>query len=204
MIHTGFIRNSATAFLVLMALSLGGCSSSVTVSEWQASLDQFAADYGHNDMSFLRETDDSSSRRAFTVIGTATPEKSTDITGVLLGRRTIADRQWLVFLIGRVKHREVEDIRLALRSDDAGEPKWLLSQSNADAFRQYRQHREAQWRAYHPNREAAPIHALEFPAEDDVFSLDINQNQAAVVHESSGAQWNISVRAVDLSPRQSD
>jgi hypothetical protein len=188
--HMKIAASLCLAFAVAFS---SGCASSVSVPEWQASLEQFAADYANHDMSFLREDGPSSSRREFSIIGTATPEKSTDINGVVLGRRTIANRQWLVFLIGRVKHREVTDIQLALRSDDSHDPTWLYSRNNNDAVREYRANRENAWRSQHRDRKDAPLHAFEFPAEDDVFQLNVTENEAVAVHENSGASWRVKI-----------
>ena len=190
--------SSITGWLTMAILLAGllitpGCGSSVSVSEWQSSLDQFAADYANDDLSFLREVDGASSQRTFSIIGASTPEKSTDITGVLLGRRTIADRQWLIFLIGRVKARQVEDIRLALRTDDSGAPKWIVSHDNSDALRQYREQRDKAWRTLHPDRDSPPVHAFEFPAEEDLFQFDVNGREVIATHESSGARWVVNV-----------
>jgi hypothetical protein len=186
-----FMKCCAITWLALFASAMPGCSSSITVAEWESSLDQYAAVHANNDMSFLRERESANSTRQFSIIGTGTPEKSTDINGVLLGRRMIGDRPWLVFVIGRVKQRQVEDIRLALRSDDARSPKWVISESASGSLQKYRDHRDQLWRNRHPDRESPPLHAFEFPAEEDVFQLSIEGTDVVATHIASGARWNV-------------
>lgn len=188
-------RMRAIVCIILISIGLGcaGCGSSVTVSEWQAALDQFAAEHANDDLSFLREHDGDSSARTFAVLGANTPEKSTDITGVLLGRRAIGAREWLVFLLGRVKKREVEDIRLALRSDDDGPAAWVVGDDDDGGLKKYRTHKDDQWRARHAGRESPPRHTFEFPSEEDVFGLDVRGQQVIAVEERSGARWTVKV-----------
>lgn len=179
---------------ICCAFFCNGCGSkNITISEWQTALDRYAIEHANDDMSFLRESGGPSSTRAFSVLGANTPEKSTDISGVLLGRRAIGERQWLVFLLGRVKKREVEDIRLALRSDDAGATAWVISDDDDDAVDKYRNFKDAQWRAHDPARKSPPLHALEFPSEDDVFGVEIRGEQVIAVEERSGARWTLDV-----------
>lgn len=186
-----FMKCFAIIWIAVMALTMPGCSSSVTVAEWESSLDQYAADHANNDLSFLRERENANSFRQFSIVGTSTPEKSTDINGVLLGRKMIGDRPWLVFVIGRVKHRQVEDIRLALRSDDGRSPKWVIGDASSDSLQEYRAHREQLWRKRHPERQSPPLHAFEFPVEEDVFQLTINGAEVVATHEASGARWSV-------------
>ena len=186
---------SLAAALAALVLQAQGCRSSVTINEWQKSLEQYAAQEVNHDTAFLRENSMSAPRRHFTILGTATPEKSTDVEGLLLGRKNLeaAGGPWLIFLVGRVKQREVEDIRIALRSDDAGEARWIVGDDDSEAFDAYKAYREKMWRERHPGRKDPPLFAYDFPAEEDRFELEIAKAAIVVKHEASGATWSLPI-----------
>jgi hypothetical protein len=189
-------RTKCLAGTLLLALTMQcGCSRSVSLSQWQNQLDHYASDEVNDDTSFLRQNPLRSPQRNFTIIGTGTPEKSTDVTGVLIARKPLQGSDWLIFLVGQVKHRQVEDSRIALRSDDGGTPRWLIGQQQKQAFERYRAHQEAVWRENHPGREKPPMFAHQFPAESDAFRLEQAGDEVTVTHEQSGAQWSMQFSA---------
>src|SRR5688572_11704018 len=98
----------------VLALSTGACSNRVTLREWQNELERYIAQQADEDASFLREGVPGASPGRFDVIGGEWAHKATDVTGLLLGRRKIQDRDWLIFLVGSVKNQTVQDIRIAL------------------------------------------------------------------------------------------
>ena len=178
--------------MLAVSLSAAGCSSSVSMTQWQKALEKHIADNAYGDSSFLRE-DNGDSLPRFAVLGHASPEKSTDISGVVLGRKPIAGTDWLVFLTAAVKHGEVEDIRLALFDDGSGPTRWIISEPHPEALAVYERFREAQWRRLHPVRTTAPASEGLFPPENDRFQLTIAGNTVSVMHEQSGARWTVVV-----------
>jgi hypothetical protein len=189
--ESAFTLRSIIALLTSIVLTTG-CSSSVSLTHWQKALEKHIADNAGGDSSFLRE-DNGDSLPRFAVLGHALPEKSTDVSGVVLGRRSIAGTEWLIFLTAAVKHEEVEDIRLALYDDGPGPPRWVISEPNPDALTAYERARVSRWRKLHPVRTTAPATEGLFPPEDDRFQLTIAGNTASVVHEDSGARWTVVV-----------
>jgi hypothetical protein len=164
------------------------------MAEWRRSVQRHSSQESHGDLSFLRQSpigDDS--RPVFSMIGADSPDSSTDVTGVLLARRTIAGRDWLLFLVGSVKRRQVENIRIALRSDDDQKIKWIMGPSDRQALAAYLRHRENTWKDLHPERTVPPLDAMSFPAESDVFKFEQDGNAVTVLEVTSGAQWTLTV-----------
>jgi len=178
--------------LTLAISIVAGCQRSVSIESWQKGLEQSVAKQESGDLSFLRDRNSESSLRQFTVIGAPSPENSTDVTGVLMGRRAIDDRQWMIFLVGSVRKRIVHDIRVAMLSDDGGSPRqWLVSRSDPEALKTYLRDKNNAWRALHPGRTEPPTDALSFPTEDDMFQLEVAGNTISVIHPKSGARWTL-------------
>src|SRR5262245_55244182 len=159
-VSLGTVRQIAACMIGLLVL--GGCSSRVSVSQWQDELERYADQQADGDMSFLRDGPGGAAPRQFTVIGNDSPNDATDVVGVFLGRRNVMDRPWLVFLVGSVEKREVDDIRIALLADDAAQRRWIVSSGDDKTLRAYKIFRNQTWRAQHPSRRDPPLNALSF------------------------------------------
>lgn len=186
-------------FITLMAGMMGCSSKRVTMHAWQGELDEFAATHADGDLIFLREDagggiggDGAGSlRQQFGVLAAKSPDDSTDVMGVLLGRRNIQGEDWLVFLIGSVKQRIVQDIRVALRSDSPTQSKWLLGRADSASVAQYRRFKQDPWLSANPNQKQAPAALLGFPSEQDVYQLETAGNTVSVLESKSGARWTL-------------
>ncbi|MCI0363051.1 MAG: hypothetical protein L0Y44_00605 [Phycisphaerales bacterium] len=164
------------------------------MAEWRRGVQRHSSQESHGDLSFLRESSiGDPSRPVFSMIGGDSPDGSTDVTGVLLSRRTIAGRDWLVFLVGSVKRRRVEDIRIALRSDDDQKIKWIMGPSDREALASYIRQKENTWKDLHPERTGPPLDAMSFPAESDVFKIEQQGNTITIREVTSSAHWNLTV-----------
>lgn len=204
---THFTRQAKALVLlsiVVWLLPVAGCSNSVSMSGWQQSLERYVAEQHHNDLSFLRKPDQASTYRQFTILGGNSPDQSTDVAGILLGRRTLDGTDWLVFLMASVKKRTVDDIRIAMLSDEHGNRHWLLSGENPQSLAAYQRYRLSVWQKNHPNREDPPLNADIFPTEDDVFRLDIAGNTVSVLEVHSGVRWTLVRNPVILQARMPD
>lgn len=179
--------------MVLCSIGTGCGSKHASLADWRRSVMQRASNDGGGELSFLRDPVGRSERRRFDVIGTDSPDESTDVKGVLLGRREINGRPWLVFLVGSVKERRVEDIRVAMLSDDASKSKWMMSSADHEALDLYRQYKQKAWQALHPDRSEPPMRAMEFPAESDVYRLEQDDAGISIIEANSGARWTLKV-----------
>lgn len=175
----------------VVCVCAAGCafSTNVTIGSWQKSLDDYSANEANGDLSFLRDTGGASGRPQFAVHGSNLPQESADVTGVLLGRREFWGGYWYVFLVGGVKNDVVQDVRVAVRSDDSAAPKWLVSRDDPVALEKYRQFKDTAWRARNPGRTTPPLFAMGFPAPDDDYELNIAGNTVSVTHKQSGSSW---------------
>lgn len=191
---------SALAIIV----SGAGCASKhVSLESWRTSLEQYAVNHASGDLHFLRDDAGAASRPRFAVIGADSPDESTDIVGVLLGRRTIQGRDWLVFLVGTLKSQSIEDVRVALLADAPEPYRWEISQPDPAALQVYRQSKETAWRALHPNRNEPPRLAMTFPADEDVYRLEVAGNTISITEEHSRAKWTLVLgEMADDSPAQ--
>ena len=179
---------------VTLELSMIGCASKrITMREWQGNLDQFAATQADSDLIFLRERPEDSPRKQFVVIGAKSPDDSTDVTGLLLGRRHIQGDDWVLFLLGSVNDRIVQDIRVALRSDSPAQPKWLIGRADSSSVAQYRRFKQDAWLTSNPTQKQVPKALLGFPSEEDVYQLETAGNTISVTESKSGARWTLVV-----------
>lgn len=180
-----------TALLTLLIATLGGCAGSVSMQGWQDEFESYVANYESGDVSFLRDPGGESRHKRFAVLGDLSPDKSTEVCGAFLGRSTVQGRPWLVFVVAQVKQRDVEDIRVAMASDDHPTRQWIWSQENDAALNTYKRYRESRWRNLDPTREQSPIEPGLFPPDEDIFRFEFAGNTAWVSERNSGARWTI-------------
>ncbi|HEX2972494.1 MAG TPA: hypothetical protein VHP11_09175, partial [Tepidisphaeraceae bacterium] len=178
----------ATLMLSLLLL-VGGCSSSATLRTWQDRVEEYVWDEANGDPNSLRDMTWADSQKGFAVLGNSDANVSTDTNGVLLAHREVAGRRWFIFLVGQVHKQVVQDIRLVAFSMDNGQFQWMLSEANSQALETYRQFRESDWKNLYPERQEPPAWYLRFPAEDDAFSISIDNSRVLAKHGQSGAQW---------------
>lgn len=197
----------------MAAAVLTSCSQKATIPQWQSAVAGYSSGHASNDLNFLRDLDDRSflaaarshaessistvvagRRPQFSIIGGKSPDSATDVVGVLLGRRVVDDQMCYVFLIGVNEQRVVNDVRIALLTDDEERPRWRLSSEQPDQMNAYVNSRQQSWKSLHPQRSEQPIDALQFPGEADVFRLSIGVEGVVVTEVGSGAEWTLETR----------
>lgn len=163
--------------LLWLLLPLAGCGGggAASLAQWQRDLDRFAANEAHGDMSFLRETTGNELYPRFAALGSKSADDATDAVGVFLGRYSVAGGDWLVFLVGSVKKRDVQDIRIAARSDHDGQERWIMSQPD-----------ERMLQIYHSGSEPKA-----FPSEADVFQVQVTGSTISVREDKTQAHWEL-------------
>lgn len=168
-------------------LLAGGCAEpgpgprpmTVTLATWQHAVEQYVRDEGNGDPIVLRDTTLPDSRRGFAMIGEPDIEHSSDASGLLLGRRLIAGRQWFIYLVGLIQHGAVRDIRLVGFSWSPDKTCWQVSPPNPDSLRRYVNLQR--------NNALFPV----FPAKTDHFELSTTDQVALAIHRQSGASWEL-------------
>jgi hypothetical protein len=190
-------------FALLPVLSfMTGCGSSAasqnaSLSGWQGSVEHYIHEYGKDDPAVLGDLTIADGRKGFAVLGQAVPTESQDAVGLLLAHRPIAGKPSFVYLVGFLEKQDVRDVRLAVLTMEGGKPHWEISPANAAALAAYRKYREAAWRQRFPGRKEPPLAAMNFPAPDDVFSLNGDATNGGggsaltVTHSASGASWSL-------------
>ena len=178
-----------------------GCESRrATMGSWQKTLSQYSAAQANNDLSFLRGDPGTGGaggpgteggRPQFSIIGAKSADDSTDVTGVLLGRRTLIGRDWFIFILGGIVDRRVEEIRVAILEDAPGKPMWVVGRPDSVSLATYQQHKRTMWQSQNPARPEPPPALMGFPGESDVFELQTAQNTISVVEKTSGARWTL-------------
>lgn len=184
--------------LVALLLCVGaGCASPVTYPKWRASVEQYVNDRGQGDPTVLREVTWPQARRTFSVLGQDDPAASQDAKGLLLAYRPIdpADTQqrWFIFLVGIVRHRVVQDIRIQAMTRRGEDFVWGFSPADPDALKAYRDWQQRLWKQRFPGRESAPAAWTGFPSEGDRFSVEVQFPQVLVRHQQSGACWKLTM-----------
>lgn len=112
-----------------------------------------------------------------------------DVEGVLIGKHSIGDRNWYVFLVGIVARRgyrpvSIEDIRLVAFAAQKGDLLWVVSAPDHLAVQRY-------WETF--GRSAA----IRFPGETDQFVMQADEDRAWVRELRSGADWLLRRNAED-------
>jgi len=198
--------------LLLASVVLTGCNAqggavNNTLASWKKDVEQYVTTQGHGDLNSLRDADVVDGRREFGAVTTASG--GTDVTGVLLGRRTVANRDWMFYLVGVVKENsklsaplphdtQVKEIHLVAVANDGGGFTWAMSQDNENtaAVKRYTaaqtHESESSARASGtPKRGPATL----FPSDEDSFSLQIAGNIATATVQPSGATWTLALPA---------
>jgi hypothetical protein len=177
--------------LLAMILLLAGCSRSVSMQGWQSNLETYVTHEANGDVSFLRDPAGDARHKRFAALGNLSPDDATDVSGIFLGRTSVHGQNWLVFVVASVKQREVEDIRVAMASDDGGTRQWIWSEENSAALETYNKYRESRWRRLDPVRTEPPIESGLFPPDEDIYRFEFAGNTAWVTERNSGARWTI-------------
>ena len=193
-----------SAILLPLLLWMSGCNASGgavnhTISSWKRDVELYVTQQGHGDLNCLRDANVVDGRREFSAI---TPARGgTDVVGVLLGPRTVADRSWMFYLVGTVKQNtklsaplphdtQVREMHLiAVSALDSGFT-WAMSSQSAEAT--------AQYLASQTSRAAssgAASRATVFPADGDSFSLQLASDVATATVQPSGATWTLKLPA---------
>src|SRR5215207_1378992 len=147
----------------------GGCAKSVNFDTWRGGVKDYVRNHGGGDPTVLRELNASPAHRGYRMIGGNRPSESTDVVGVLVGNATIADRPWLIFLVGLVDKQQVEDIRVAALNVQNDRYTWRMSRADDRAVDAYVNHNKGLARRRFPDRRKEPVEYLGFPREDDRF-----------------------------------
>lgn len=180
--------------LGLFTLLLGGCSSSrvITLGEWRDEARDYAQQQCAGDAGGLRLEPDDQGRSTFCIIGAHAAEKSTDVSGVLLGRRRVAGQDWLVFLVGSTARNVVTDIHIAALLDSGTVSTWKEGSSDAASLKAYRDRGVPAFRTADASGKFTPP-PERFPREQDAFTLETTDDSIAVTDRTSGARWTLSL-----------
>ena len=173
---------------MLIALVAGGCQQ-VSLRTWRESVEHYVWDQGNGDPSVLRDLPTSGTWKGFSVISENDAASATDANGILIAHRAIGAKTYFIYLVGLVKQRQVQDIRLALLHASGEGFDWRFSRRSADGLRVYRDFQDAHWKKLNPQGGAAPWSRSGFPCEGDVFRISVAGNRVIATHEASGAQW---------------
>jgi hypothetical protein len=199
--------NATLAGLLASTLLAGGCASPSGRSDlatWQTRLEDHVARTGHGDLNVLRVADPASPVPMFNVLGGAEPEDSIDHAGLLLGKRTAADRTWYFFLVATIEARQINAIRLvavsarhALDSSvsppaDDGRARgqrldWRVGPADPHAFALYRQSIA--------RFVVSPDPLARWTSGVDRFDLAGTGPQWRATHTPSGAVWTVDTAA---------
>lgn len=177
---------SARPSLLLLALLLGGCASDgmgpVSIPYWQRSLERYVWEQGNGDPNVLRDMSWDDVHRGFAVMSDPLPDRSTDAIGLWLAHQSVAGQKYFIFLVGVMRAEEVQDIRPIALNVKQGRFKWSVGAEQPKALAVYRRHvHESQSL---PRR---------FPAPDDTFQVEIEKDRISIVHDQSGAAWQVLV-----------
>src|SRR5215213_1635807 len=96
---------------LLTVFSALGCSSSVTVPQWQQQVERYVREDGRGDPNVLRNMTLEGGRAGFGIIGADDPHTSTDAKGLLLAHKRIGERPWFIYLVGFVNKQEVSELQ---------------------------------------------------------------------------------------------
>jgi hypothetical protein len=193
--------------LLASTLLAGGCASPsghADLATWQTRLEEHVARTGHGDLNVLRVADAASPVPMFNVLGGAEPEDSIDHAGLLLGRRTAADRTWCFFLVATIEAWQINAIRLVAVSarpafdpgasppgydDHASDQRldWRVGPADAHAFALYRQSIA--------RFVVSPDPLARWTSGVDRFDLAGTGPQWRATHTPSGAVWTVDTAA---------
>jgi hypothetical protein len=187
---TCLLRTVGLATLAALLAGCGGSSRPVTMDAWRSSVRKFADDQGNADTASLR--DQAAGGAGFAVTGAKSPDESTDVAGVLVGRRPAQGRDWLVFLVGAVTKRQVTDIHVAMMSDAPGKPQWREGASDPVSLKTYRDAGISKYRTPDAKGKQSPQPEW-FPREQDAFTLEVSDDRVTVTDRNSGAKWVLSL-----------
>jgi hypothetical protein len=185
------------AGLLAFTLLAGGCASPsgrAELATWEKRLEEHVARSGHGDVNVLRVAAPDSPVPMFNVLGGAEPEGSTDVAGLLLGRRTAENYNWYFFLVATIEAQQIHAIRLVAVStrpaaDRGGAAdhglEWRVGPTDALAFARYQQ--SIARVIVSPD----PLARWKFGI--DRFDLAGTGSQWRATHASSGAAWTVGI-----------
>ena len=203
------MKCSTLALAGLQALTVfaGGCASPsgrAGLSTWEMRVEERVADSGHGDLNVLRVAAPDSPVPMFGVLGGAEPEGSTDVAGLLLGKRASENRVWYFFLVAAIEDQQIRAIRLvavsaraaadaeSLPAGDRGHAEdqgleWRVGPGDPDTFTLYRQS-IAQFIV-------SPDPLARWKSGVDRFDLAGTGSRWRATHAASGAVWTVDTAA---------
>jgi hypothetical protein len=187
--------HSSKALLAIGLLSLFcalGCSSSVSVPQWQQQVERYVREDGRGDPNVLRNMTIEGGRPGFAIIGADDPHASTDAKGLLLAHKRIGERPWFIYLVGLVNKQEVGELQLTALSVRNGQYRWALGKADGQALKTYKSYNEQIGRQ-RSGQSKAPVVFRGFPQEGDDFDVTVEGNRINAVHRESGARWSVGV-----------
>lgn len=184
-----------TRRILHLALLLGfaasaGCSRTVTIREWQRSVESYSAVGGGHNLNRLRDVRAEDGRHQFAVLGSADANKSTDVVGVLVGLAPVDRQPWFIFLVGTIDSCDLKESRAAALSETDGKFRWALGPPQPQAT--------AAYTSRFGSERASPFRA--FPAEGAAFDLEHVDREVVVIERATGARWTVQVEPATAAP----
>jgi hypothetical protein len=193
-------------------VAAGGCSGDAAIRAWQRSLEEYVTDQGNGDPNVLRAVAEDPSASDFGLIGARSSgvlfvfPARTDVAGLLIGHRRLADRAWFIYVVGAVKYRgtlsnfplddeELRDLRPAAFSAHGGRYEWRLGERDEEAMRLYCRPQLEAWRRSDPSRENASEAPTTFPTPADDWRVETTDETISVTDAHSGVSWSIPIPA---------
>jgi hypothetical protein len=187
------MRMLAVAVMVIGSVTLGGCASARTghadLGAWRSELEKYVNSDAGGDINQIRTLAPPDEQPIFADLGGEDPDGSTDVFGLLLGRRMIESRSWYVFLVTTVGGgQHMKDIQLAAVSVQGGRYDWRVSGPDKAAFDRYA-------KSVARYVELSPDPVVRWKSGADVFGVQVAGSTINVVHAPSGAMWKLDVNA---------
>jgi hypothetical protein len=191
-------------------VAAGGCSGDAALRAWQRSLEEYVTDHGNGDPNVLRAIAEDPSESDFGLIGARSSgvlfvfPARTDVAGLLIGHRRVADRAWYIYMVGAVKYHgsfsnfplddeELRDLRPAAFSAQGGRYEWALGERDEEAMRLYRRPQLEAWRRSDPSRKNASEAPMTFPTPADDWRIETTGETIRVTDDHSGASWSLPI-----------
>lgn len=182
-------RRWMISLLLLVALGLAGCGSTVTADRWQTELQRYVEKEAGGDLSDLRCVLNTDGEPEFTVLGGTSPTDGVDACGRLVDVVEVDGRTWLVYALAQLKNQRVEYVRPAAVTRSPSGLQCVLGDLDPDTTNHYL---DASKQTHIPAG-LEPVRLWPRPGDRFVASA---QGSTLILSElHSGARWHLQLPA---------